>query len=128
MDALRRDKPLIGPTFAFFFLYIHNYISYEYSDFYPHTVTQKSNTEENANELEMACFIEERLMDIFHEGSNRTEIKLFCDETIFTNKCLSEAEPFCLNSECIVQCTEERILKLEKKTSCSWSTNTVHEG
>ena len=122
MDALRRDKPLIGPTFAFFFffLYIHNYISYEYSDFYPHTVTQKSNAEENANELEIACFIEERLMDIFHEGSNRTEFKLFCDETIFTNNCLSEAEPFCLNSECIVQCTEERILKLEKKTSCSW--------
>ena len=91
-------------------------------------MTQKSNAEENANELEMACFIEERLMDIFHEGSNRTEFKLFCDETIFTNKCLSEAEPFCLNFECIVQCTEERILKLEKKTSCSWSTNTVHEG
>ena len=114
MDALRRDKPLIGPTFAFFFLYPQLYFL--------------SNAEENANELEMACFIEEHLMDIFHEGSNRTEFKLFCDETIFTNKCLSEAEPFCLNSECIVQCTEERMLKLEKKTSCSWSTNTVHEG
>ena len=38
MDALRRDKPLIGPTFAFFFLYIHSYISYEYSDFYPQRI------------------------------------------------------------------------------------------
>ena len=63
----------------------------------------------------MARFIEERLMNIFHEGSNRTEFKLFCDETIFVNMCLSEAEPFCLNSESIIQCTEERMLKAEKR-------------
>ena len=75
----------------------------------------KSNAEENAKELEMARFIEERLMDIFHEGSNRTEFKLFCDETIFVNMCLSEAEPFFLNSESIIQCTEERMLKAEKR-------------
>ena len=54
-------------------------------------------------------------MDIFHEGSNRTEFKLFCDETTFANMCLSEAEPFCLNSESIIQCTEERMLKVEKR-------------
>ena len=64
----------------------------------------KSNAEENAKELEMAGFIEERLMENFHEGSNRTEFKLFCDETIFFNMCLSETEP----------CTEERMLKVEK--------------
>ena len=29
--------------------------------------------------------------------------------------CLSEAEPFCLNSGCIIQCTEERMLKVEKR-------------
>ena len=75
----------------------------------------KTNAEENAKELEMARFIEERLMDIFHEGSNRTEFKLFCDETIFANMCLSEAEPFCLNSECIIQGTEERMLKVENR-------------
>ena len=74
----------------------------------------KSNAEENAKELEMARFIEERLMDIFHEGSNRTEFKLFCDETIFFNMSLSETEPFYLNSECITRCTEERMLKVEQ--------------
>ena len=74
----------------------------------------KSNAEENAKELEMAGFIEERLMENFHEGSNRTEFKLFCDETIFFNMCLSETEPFYLNSECITRCTEERMLKVEK--------------
>ena len=63
----------------------------------------------------MARFIEERLMDSFHEGSNRTEFKLFCDEAIFVNMCLSKAEPFCLNSECIIPYTEERMLKVEKK-------------
>ena len=74
----------------------------------------KSNAEENAKELEMAGFIEERLMENFHEGSNWTEFKLFCDETIFFNMCLSETEPFYLNSECITRCTEERMLKVEK--------------
>ena len=29
--------------------------------------------------------------------------------------CLSEAEPFCLNSGCIIRCTEERMLKVEKR-------------
>ena len=76
----------------------------------------------------MARFIEERLMDSFHEGSNRTEFKFFCDKTIFVNMCLSEGEPFRLNSECIIQCKEERILKVEKKTYCSHAANRVHGG
>ena len=130
MDALRRDKPFIGPTFAFLFcisttIFLMNMLVSVLNESYGDA---KSNAEENAKELEMARFIEERLMNVFHEGNNQTGFKLFCDETIFVNMCLSEAEPFCLNSECIVQCTEERILKLEKKTSCSWSTNRVHEG
>ena len=53
-------------------------------------------------------------MENFHEGSNRTEFNLFCDEIIFFNMCLSETEPFYLNSECIARCTEERMLKVEK--------------
>ena len=63
----------------------------------------------------MARFIEQSLTNIFHEESNRTEFKLFCDETTFSNMCLSEAEPFCLNSESIIQCTEERMLNVEKR-------------
>ena len=75
----------------------------------------RANTEECAEELEMARFIEQRLTNIFHEESNRTEFKLFCDETTFSNMCRSEAEPFCLNSESIIQCTEERMLNVEKR-------------
>ena len=117
MDALRRDRPFIGPTFAFLFcistnIFLMNMLVSVLNESYGDA---KSNAEENAKELEMARFIEERLMDIFHEGSNRTEFKLFCDETIFVNMCLSEAEPFCLNSESIIQCTEERMLKAEKR-------------
>ena len=117
MDALRRDKPFIGPTFAFLFcisttIFLMNMLVSVLNESYGDA---KTNAEENAKELEMARFIEERLMDIFHEGSNRTEFKLFCDETTFANMCLSEAEPFCLNSESIIQCTEERMLKVEKR-------------
>ena len=117
MDALRRDKPFVGPWFSFLFCIFTNIfpmnillsiLNESYGD-------AKSNTEENAKELEMARFIEERLMENFHDGSNRTEFKLFSDETIFVYMCLSEAEPFCLNSECIMQCTEERMLKMEKR-------------
>ena len=117
MDALRRDKPFIGPTFAFLFcisttIFLMNMLVSVLNESYGDA---KSNAEENAKELEMARFIEERLMNVFHEGSNQTEFKLFCDETIFVNMCLSKAEPFCLNSECIIQYTEERMLKVEKK-------------
>ena len=117
VDALRRDRPFIGPTFAFLFcistnIFLMNMLVSVLNESYGDA---KSNAEENAKELEMARFIEERLMNVFHEGSNQTEFKLFCDETIFVNMCLSEAEPFCLNSECIVQCTEERMLNLEKR-------------
>ena len=117
MDALRRDKPFIGPTFAFLFciftsIFLMNILISILNESYGDA---KSNAEENAKELEMARFIEERLMENFHDGSNRTEFKLFSDETIFVYMCLSEAEPFCLNSECIIQRTEERMLKVEKR-------------
>ena len=117
MDALRRDKPFIGPTFAFLFcisttIFLMNMLVSVLNESYGDA---KTNAEENAKELEMARFIEERLMENFHDGSNRTEFKLFSDETIFVYMCLSEAEPFCLNSECIMQCTEGRMLKMEKR-------------
>ena len=109
MDALRRDKPLVGPSFSFLFCIFTNIFPMNIllSIFNESYGDAKSKTEENAKELEMARFIEERLMENFHDGSNRTEFKLFFDETIFVYMCFSEAEPFCLNSECIIQCTEE---------------------
>ena len=54
---------------------------------------------------------------MFHEGSSRTEFRLFCDETTFVNMCLSEVEPFCLNSETIIQSTELRMENVEKRLS-----------
>lgn len=75
----------------------------------------KTNAEESAEELEMARFIGECVKEMFHEGSNRTEFRLFCDETTFVNMCLSEAEPFCLNSESIILSTEERMENVEKR-------------
>ncbi|RMX47715.1 hypothetical protein pdam_00012352 [Pocillopora damicornis] len=71
MDALRRDRPFIGPTFAFLFcistnIFLMNMLVSVLNESYSDA---KSNAEENAKELEMARFIEERVMDIFHEGN-----------------------------------------------------------
>ena len=65
----------------------------------------------------MARFIVERFMDLFQEGKRRPEFKLFCDETTFDNMCRSDAEPFCVNSQSILQCTEERLENLDKRIS-----------
>ena len=117
LDDLRRDKPFIGPTFAFLFMlsttiFLMNMLVSVLNESY---ADARTNAEESAVELEMARFIEERFMDMFHEGRKRTEFKLFCDDTTFTNMCRSEAEPFCLNSDSIIQCTEERMEKVEKR-------------
>ena len=56
-------------------------------------------------------------MDLFQEGKRRPEFKLFCDETTFVNMCRSDAEPFCVNSQSILQCTEERLENLDKRIS-----------
>ena len=77
----------------------------------------KDNAEGSSEELEMARFIGERFMDLFQEEKRRPEFKLFCDETTFVNMCRSEAEPFCLNSQSLLQCTEERLGKLDKRIS-----------
>ena len=117
LHDLRREKPFIGPTFAFLFclsttIFLMNMLVSVLNESYGDA---RTNAEESAEELEMARFIEERFMDMFHEGSKRTEFKLFCDDTTFTNMCRSEAEPFCLNSDIILQCTEERIQKVDER-------------
>ncbi|XP_022808986.1 polycystic kidney disease protein 1-like 2 [Stylophora pistillata] len=117
LQALRSDKPFIGPTFAFLFclsttVYLMNMLVSVLNESYGDA---KTNAEENVQELEMAHFIEQRIKEVFHDGSNRTELKLFGDEATFANMCLSEAEPFCLNSKSIIQCTKERMQKVEKK-------------
>ena len=119
LQALRSDKPFIGPAFAFLFclsttIFLMNMLVSVLNESYGDA---KENAEESAEELEMARFIEERVKEMFHEGSSRTEFRLFCDETTFVNMCLSEVEPFCLNSETIIQSTELRMEKVEKRLS-----------
>ena len=119
LQALRSDKPFMGPTFVFLFclsttIFLMNMLVSILNESYGDA---KANAEESAEELEMARFIEERAKEMFHEGSSRTEFRLFCDETTFVNMCLSEVEPFCLNSETIIQSTQLRMENVEKRLS-----------
>jgi len=117
IQDLRNEKPFIGPTFAFLYMLsttvflmnmLVSVLNESYSD-------AKTDAEKSAKELEMAHFIEQRFVDMFKKSKRRTEFKLFCDDTTFVNMCRSDAEPFCLNSESIIQCTEERMEKVEKR-------------
>ena len=117
LQALRSDKPFIGPTFVFLFcisttIFLMNMLVSILNESYGDA---KANAEESGEELEMARFIEERAKEMFHEGNSRTEFRLFCDETTFVNMCLSEVEPFCLNSEAIIRSTELRMENVEKR-------------
>ena len=119
LDDFRNDKPFIGPTFALLFMLcmtvvlmnmLVSVLNESYTD-------AKTNVEESADQLEMVRFIGERFMEMFQEGKRKPEFKLFCDDVTFTNMCSSDAEPFCLNSESIIQCTEQRLEKVEKRLS-----------
>jgi len=119
IQDLRNEKPFIGPTFSFLYMlsttvFLMNMLVSVLNESYSDARTQ---AEESAEELEMARFIEERFMDMFQKSKKRTEVKLFCDDTTFVNMCRSDAEPFCLNSKSIIQCTEERMEKVEKRLS-----------
>ena len=119
LDDLRNENRFIGPAFAFMYMLcmtivllnmLVSVLNESYTD-------AKTHAEESAEELEMARFIGERFMDIFQGRKTRAELKLFCDDTTFVNMCSSDAEPFCLNSQTIIQSTEERLEKLEKRLS-----------
>ena len=119
LDDLRSENPFIGPSFAFLYMLtttiflmnmLVSVLNKSYND-------AKVHAEESAEELEMARFIGERFAGIFQGGVRRIEFKLFCDEPTVVNMCLSDAEPFCLNSQSIAQCTEERLEILEKRLS-----------
>ena len=116
---LRKDKPFIGPTFVLLFMlmmtiFLMNMLVSILNESY---TDAKDNAEESSEELEMAHFIGERFMNLFQEGKRGPEFKLFCDETTFVNMCRSDAEPFCLNSQSLLNCTEERLGKLDKRIS-----------
>lgn len=121
LDDLRNENRFLGPAFAFsytlittilFMNMIVSVLNEAYAD-------AKTHAEKNAEELEMARFIGQRLDNIFGiRGTlsrTKIEMKLFCDDSTHLNMCVSDAEPFCLNSQSICQCTEERIERLEKR-------------
>ena len=117
LDGLRSENPFLGPSFAFMYMLVMtvflinmlvSVLNESYTD-------AKTRAEECAEELEMARFIGERFEEIVKGKKQRPEFKLYCDEATFANMCRSEAEPFCLNSESIMQCTEDRLEKVEKR-------------
>ena len=119
LDDLRREKPFLGPIFVFIYnitmnIILMNMLVSVLNESYTDAKTQ---VEESAQELEMARFIGERLTGMFQKPRLSNGFKLYCDESTFTNMCQSNAEPFCLNSESIVQCTEDKMVKLEKRVA-----------
>ena len=118
LDDLRNENPFLGPAFAISYMLITtilfmNMIVSVLNEAY---AKARTHAEENVDELEMARFIGQRLENIFGvRGRAKIEMKLFCDDSVHLNMCVSDAEPFCLNSQSISQCTEERIVRLEKR-------------
>lgn len=119
LDELRRENPFLGPSFALLYnitvtIVLLNMIVSVLNESY---VDARSQAEESAEELEMARFIGEQFFKVFQKRLKQDNFKLYCDESTFANMCSSDAEPFCINSESIMRCTEERLEKLEKKAA-----------
>ena len=122
LDDLRSEHQFLGPTFALLYnmtmtVVLMNMLISVLNESY---TDAKAHAEESAEELEIARFIGERFGEVIQGNRKRLEFKLYCDEATFTNMCGSEAEPFCLNSEGIVHCTEERMESVEKRL-CAFS-------
>ncbi|XP_078363993.1 polycystin family receptor for egg jelly-like [Oculina patagonica] len=118
IDKLRNENPFLGPTFAFLYMLITTilFMNMIVSVLNESYAEAKAHAEESAAELEMAHFVGERLDNFFGLRSKpQIEMKLFCDDSTYLNMCISDAEPFCLNSQNISQCTEERMERLEKR-------------
>ena len=117
LGDLRDEHSFLGAVFAMMFcsimtIFLMNMIVAVLNESY---TDAKTHTEEIAEELAMARFVGERFEGVFRERKIRAEFKLFCDDTTFVNMCRSDAEPFCLNSGSIIQCTEERMKKVEQR-------------
>ena len=119
LDELRNENQFLGPTFVFIYMLtmtvvlmnmMVSLLNESYTD-------AKTHAENSAEELEMARFIGESFRGIFQDRKMRNEFKLFCDDSTFVNMCSSDAEPFCLNSKAIIQCTEGRLAKMDKRVS-----------
>ena len=120
LDDLRGEMPVLGPLFAFAYnitmsIVLMNMLVSVLNESY---ADARTYAEENAEVLEMARFIGERLNSMFAVKAQKGDMfKLYCDESTFGNMCRSDAEPFCLNSQSILQCSEERLRKLGNRAS-----------
>ena len=117
IDDLRNENPFLGPVFAISYMLITTILFMNMIVSVLNQAYAEARTcAENADELEMARFIGQRLESIFGvRGRTKNEMKLFCDDSVHLNMCVSDAEPFCLNSQTISQCTDERVERLEKR-------------
>ena len=115
---LRAENRIIGPAFGLLYMatvliFLINMIVSMLNESYTEA---KTNVEDSADDLEMAHFIGERISAMFCNGKKGTDArKLFCDEAVIVNMCSSDAEPFCLNSDVILHCTEERSVKVDQR-------------
>lgn len=117
IDDLKRENPFLGPSFALLYnvtvtIFLANMIVSVLNESY---TGAKNKAQQSNEELEMARFIGERFIEMFHKSEKGNNFKLYCDEATLTNMCQFEAEPFCLNSKSIIQSTEERLEKLERR-------------
>lgn len=116
LEDLRAENRIIGPAFALIYMLtmtilLMNLLISMLNESY---TGAKTNVEESAQDLEIAHYLEERLSEFFGCGKRRRDItKLFCDEATFVNMCRSEAEPFCQNTGRILECTIERLIKVD---------------
>lgn len=119
IDGLRSENEFIGPSFALTYnltmvIILMNMLVSVLNEAYTDAKTQ---VDKNAEELEMARFIYDRFTEIIQGSKDRPEFKLFCDEATLGNMCVSDAEPFCLNSESLLRCTEDRLKQIEKRVA-----------
>ena len=118
LDDLRNENPFLGPVFPISYMLITTilFMNMIVSVLNQTYAEARTCAEENADELEMARFISQRLDNFFGaRGRTKIEMKLFCDDSVHLIMCVSDAEPFCLNSQSISQCNDERVDRLEKR-------------
>ena len=97
LDDLQGEMPVLGPLFAFAYnitmsivpmSMLVSVLNESYTD-------ARTYAEENAEVLETARFIGERLNSMFEVKTQKGDVfKLYCDESTFGNMCRSDAEPF----------------------------------
>lgn len=118
LEEIRVENRIIGPAFTALYMltvliFLVNMIVSILDESYTYA---KTNIEDSGEDLEMAHFIGERVSEIFGREKRGTNLKkLFCDEALVVNMCRSDAEPFCQNSDVILQCTDERSGRIDKQ-------------